>query len=104
MLRELIIETLSNKQVLIDKTHAILDVLEDQGFSLEGNGWLDDDSEEGLESQIKSIVESTLDHNEQAIGILMTLEEGLDLISNGWLDDDPETLKAIVIRQHSKPW
>lgn len=100
MLRKIITETLTAKQILIDKTHAILDVLEDHGFSLEGNGWLDDDSDDGLEGKIKSIVEGALNPHEQAIEILVILEEkGLDLVSNGWLDDDPEALESLTSRQ-----
>lgn len=87
-LREDITRALADKSLSAEETTIkLIDLFEDLGFSLEGNGWLDE--EDTILSPIHNILENEDQEEEKALKILLLLEEGgLSLVGNGWLDDD----------------
>jgi hypothetical protein len=98
-LRSKIIDLIQEHQEPSFAAWEILDMLDDQGLSLYGNGWLELD-----ETYVKNksyfglteIVQGHNDPNQAALHILLRLEEiGLSLSGNGWLDDDKEALEFV---------
>jgi hypothetical protein len=98
-LRSEIVAVLEKKLEASRAAWDILMVLEDQGLSLFGNGWLehDDDYEEGCNYfGLTQIIKDEPEINLASLKIISALETmGLGLEGNGWLDDDEEAVEFL---------